>query len=399
MRLARDGVERVVHEVAHDRDQPARVDQAVGQPRAVGDPQGDTALDRDGRLADQQGGEQWVLDLLGHLLRGRPVIADHLPDEVHRVVVHLQFEQPQQRVHAVGVLVVLGAQRVDEAVRRVEFAPELLQLGAVAQGGHGAAVVGGHAVDDQHALPADGDQVRTGHPARQDIGRPSVAERFVGRVAHHLLPDAEEALGLVVEQPDPAGAVQGDDAFPDAVQHRLTLGEQRRDVREGQVAGLSLDPPGDQPGGQRAHGEGPARVGEQSGDRMDQAGAHAVVLDADRDRADDLVVTVAQGYLAAGRAAQGAAVDLHDVLARQGLARIRRHMATDLLGVGVRPAGAVQVHDHDVLRAAGLADPLGLTLHRSVDRRLRARRSSAICGTAAVVCAMARARRIAWSSS
>ena len=142
-----------------------------GQQGPVRDPQGDAALGRDGRLADQQGGEQRVVDLLGDLLRGGPVVADHLADELHRVLVHLQFQQPEQRVHPVGVLVVLGAQGVDQTAGGVEFAAELLQLGAVAQGGDGAAVVGGHAVGDQHALAADGEQIGAGDPAGQHVGR------------------------------------------------------------------------------------------------------------------------------------------------------------------------------------------------------------------------------------
>ncbi len=102
------------------------------------------------------------MDLLGDLFRGDPVVADHLADELHGVVVHLQLQQPQDRVHPVGVLVVLRAQGVDQTVGRVEFTAQLLQFRAVAQGGHGAAVVGRHAVGDQDALTAHRQQIRAG---------------------------------------------------------------------------------------------------------------------------------------------------------------------------------------------------------------------------------------------
>lgn len=362
---ARDRVERVVHQVPDDRDEPPGIDQPVRELCPVGDPEGHAALCRDGGLADQQRGEQRILDLLRDLLGGGPMVADHLTDEVHGVVVHFQFEQPQQRVHAVGVLVVLGPQGVDQAARRVEFPAELLQLGAVAQGGHGAAVVGGHAVGDQDALPADGEQVGARHAPAQDVGRTSLAERLVGGAAEGLVVDAEQAMRLVVEEADAAGAVQGDDALPDAVQHRLALREQRRDVRESQVTGLPLDPPGDHPGGQRTDGQGAAGVREQFGDRADELGPHAVVLDPDRDCPDDLAFGVPQRHLAAGRPAQGALVDFHDVLAGQGVGGVGGDDVADLRLRGVRPANLVPVQDHDVLGVGGAPDPLGLLLHRA----------------------------------
>lgn len=102
---------------------------------------------------------------------------------------------------------------------------------------------------------------------------------------------------------------------------------------------------------------------------MDQPGPHAVVLDTDRDRADDVAVGVAQRHLAAGGAAQGAVVDLHDLVAGQSLAGVGRDDLADLRGVGVRPAHAFHVHHHDVLGPAGLPYPLRLGLHGPVHGR------------------------------
>ena len=106
----------------------------------------------------------------------------------------------------------------------------------------------------------------------------------------------------------------------------------------------------------------------------------AVVGDADRDRADDLPVGVAQRDLAAGGAAQGAAVDLHDLAARERVARVGRDVAADPVGVGVRPADPVQVHDHDVLGARGPADPFGRLLHGAVGRRPGVEEVGGQCG-------------------
>ena len=171
------------------------------------------------------------------------------------------------------------------------------------------------------------------------------------------------------------------------------------DVGEGQVTGLLVDAPRDQIRGERAHRERPARIGEQPRDRVQEPGPDAVVLDAHRDGADDPAAAVPQRHLAPGRAAQGAAVDLHDVAAAEGVLRIGGDDPADLAGVGVRPAHPSGVHDHHVLGARRPPDPLRLRLHRPPADGREASRSSATCGWAAVVAAMASARRMAWSSS
>lgn len=272
-------------------------------------------------------------------------------------------------MHAVGVLVVLCAQCVDQAARRVQLPAELLQLGTVAQGDHGTAVAGGHPIGDQDPLAAHGQQVGAGHAAGQHVGRASRPECSLGGVADGLAADVQQPLRLVVQQPHPAAAVQGDHALPDAVQHGVALREQPRDVREGQVTGLPLHPARDEPGRQGADGQRTAGVREQPGNGVDQPCPDAVVGDAHRDRPDDLAVCVAQRHLAAGGAAQGAVVDLHDLLPGQCLTGVGRDDLTDPPRVGVRPAHALPVQHDDVLRLRGPADPLRLRLHRAVRRR------------------------------
>ncbi|GGV92173.1 hypothetical protein GCM10015535_52570 [Streptomyces gelaticus] len=127
----------------------------------------------------------------------------------------------------------------------------------------------------------------------------------------------------------------------------------------------SLEASGDQTGGQRPDGERTAGVGEQPGNRGEEQGAHTVVRDADGDGAHDVLRVVAQRHLPAGRAAERPAVDLHDVPARERVARVGGDDLADLLGVGVRPAHPAPVHDDDVLGAGGTSDPFGRGLHRA----------------------------------
>lgn len=158
-------VQRVVDQVAGDRDQAARIDEPVRQQRGGGQAERDRALGGDRRLADQDRREQRVPDLLGDLFRGGPVHSDDLGDELGGLLVQLKFEQTEQGVQPVGVLVVLGAQGVDQAARRVQLAAQALQFRAVAERGDGAPVIGGHPVGDQNAVAAYGQEVGAFDPA------------------------------------------------------------------------------------------------------------------------------------------------------------------------------------------------------------------------------------------
>lgn len=309
------------------------------------------------------------MDLLGDLLGGGPVDADDLRDELHRVLVHLQLQQPQEGVQPVRVLVVLGAERVDQAAGGVEFAAEVFQLGTVAQSGHGPAVVGGHPVDEQHTAAADRHEVVPDDPSCQYVGGPACAQGLGERPAGGVGAKAEQALRLVVQQPDAPRAVERDDALTDAVQHGLALRQQGRDVGERQVVCLPLEAAGDEIGGQRPHGQRPARVGQQPRDRREEPGADAVVRDPDRHGTHDPVRSVTQWHLAAGRASEGAVVDLHHRPARERGTGVGGHDLADPGGVRMGPAHAPLVHDHDVLRAGGAPDPLGHGLNGAAGGR------------------------------
>lgn len=357
-------VQRVVDEVAQHRHHIARVDHLVGQERGGGDPQRDPTLGGDGGLAHQQRRQQRVVDPLRELLGRRAVCLGDLGDELGRLVVHPQLQQAQQGVQPVRVLVVLRPQRVEEPVRTVQLAAQLFQFGTVPQGCHRAPVAGRHPVGDQDAPAAHRQQVGAVDPARQHVGGTARQQHLVHTPPRGVRTESEQPLRLVVDQPDPAVPVEGDHPLPDPVQHRLTLVQQRGDVGEGQPVGTPLEPARHPVSGERADRERGARVQQQPPHGAHQPVAHTVVGDADRHGAHDPAVVVAQRHLAAGRAAEGAAVDAHHLVARQRAARVGRHVLADPPGLGVRPADTAVVHHHDVEGAGGPSDPVGLRLDR-----------------------------------
>ncbi len=255
------------------------------------------------------------MNALRDLFRRGPVHTHRLGYEFHGLFMKPELEESEQRVQSVGVLVVLGAEGVDQAAGAVQFASQPLQLGAVAQGDDGAAVIGWHAVRHQYTLAADGKKVGAGHPAGQYVRRAARGQGLVQGAAGVVRTQVEQSLRLVVHQADPAVLVERDETLTYAVQHRLALGEQSRDVGEGQVVGAALKSTGDEIGSQRAYGERAARVREELRNGGEQPFLHALVGNADGHRADDLAILVAQRNLAPGGAAEGAVVDLHDLLA------------------------------------------------------------------------------------
>ncbi len=112
----------------------------------------------------------------------------------------------------------------------------------------------------------------------------------------------------------------------------------------------------------------PATCGTAPG----QPVADGLVADARRDGADHPAVGVTQGCLAAGRAAEGADVDLPHLVPGQGPGGVGGDAAADQRRVGVRVADALPVQDDDVLGAGGPPDPLRRALHRVAPDRLGA---------------------------
>ena len=88
--------------------------------------------------------------------------------------------------------------------------------------------------------------------------------------AETVAAEAEQAARLFVEHRHPAVGVEGDDAFPDAVQGRLALLQQRRDLRQLQSERLALEPPDQQGRGDDPDREGDRGVGEDGGQQRQQ---------------------------------------------------------------------------------------------------------------------------------
>ena len=97
-------------------------------------------------------------------------------------------------------------------------------------------------------------------PVRTSSTRPGGTTSASGRPSRVSV-EPEQPLRLVVEQRDPAGRVDGDRALADAVQHRLALLEQRRDLVGLQPEGLALDPAREQDGRRCRRAAGRAAAG------------------------------------------------------------------------------------------------------------------------------------------
>lgn len=224
-RRGRGRVQGVVHQVARDGHEAARIDEAVREQGPVGEAQADAPLRGDRALAHEESGQQRVAHLLGDLLGGAAVHSGDLGHELRRLVVETELQQAEEGVEPVGVLVVLGAQGLDQTAGGVQLPGQALQLGAVAQGGDGAAVLGRHPVGHQYPGALDGQQVAAGDAAREDVGGAARAEYVVQRAPRERVGgvrrEAQQPGGFVVDQADAPAAVEGDHAFADGVQHRL----------------------------------------------------------------------------------------------------------------------------------------------------------------------------------
>ena len=128
------GVDRVVDEVADDRDEVAGVGEPVGDVAVGLQPQVDALLARLGHLRDDERGQ------LRHPDRGQHGVGELLRDgelggrELQRLVGAAQLDQRDHGVQLVGGLVGLGVERVGEPAHRGQLADQRPQLGVVAQG-------------------------------------------------------------------------------------------------------------------------------------------------------------------------------------------------------------------------------------------------------------------------
>ena len=138
-RLGR-GVDGVVQQVAQDGDQVlhGQPGHRRGQPPAGVEGQLDAAFVRLGRLAHDQGAQHGLVDGADHVIGQLLAQLQVLGGEIQGFRAASQLHQGHHRVQPVGVLMGLGAQGVGKRPHGFQLAAQRLDLGPVADGGHGA---------------------------------------------------------------------------------------------------------------------------------------------------------------------------------------------------------------------------------------------------------------------
>ena len=156
-----------------------------------------------------------------------------------------------------------------------------------------------HPVGDEHPLAVHEQEVVLAlEPALEQVGQAARPDRLEGPLADDVARKVEQPLRLGVDDADATLLIDGHHALAHAVQHRLALLQELRELAQLQPEGLPLEPPREQQRGEQA---GQQRdPGVERDDRHDGAElvADGAVEQADRDLADDRAVGRAQGDLA-----------------------------------------------------------------------------------------------------
>ncbi len=360
-RLAGDRLHGVVDEVAEQRDQIVVVEHPA-RARRLRDLQLDSALSGHRRLGQQQGGKHRVTDAgddgLGQLLlHGRG-----LGDQLHRLLAPAQLDQPGDRVQTVRELVRLRPQRVCEP-GDADSGRDPRQLGGVAKRGHETQLAvahryrpaGGHQGTPAHhhhlvrvvQLPAEESQQTS---RRQQLAQLAPDRRVV---------ELEQPFGRVVDQGDAAVAVGGQGAFADALQGRLPLLEQARDLVRLEAEGDPLHPRRQQHGADGAERECDQHRGGIARQLGQEAGADPGFREPDRDHADHLAAPAPDRSLAPRGDAQRPLLDADPGTPGQHRGRVLVHRLADQRRVRVRVPDAAPVGDHHVGGAGRPPDGLG----------------------------------------
>lgn len=145
-------VDGVVEQVADDGQQAPQVWWVVPESGVVGETDANPTFGGDGGLGDDEPDHLRVADVPAHGFGEGLPGAGRIDGVLVCGLVFADVQQPGDRVHPVGELVLLGPQGVGQSAYGVEFTQQADQLGAVAYGDHGAqftAVQGDrHVVDD-----------------------------------------------------------------------------------------------------------------------------------------------------------------------------------------------------------------------------------------------------------
>ncbi len=328
----------------------------------------DTALVGLRGLAQQQRGQDRFADRLHHLV-GEGLGQFQLGGgELHRLLRPAQLDQRDHGVQPVGGLVRLRAQRLGEAALGVQLAGERLQLGVVAQGDDGAALLPGgdrRGVDHQHPVGAQVDLVDARLGRQQRPRQRGRQPQRVGPVAHPALRgEAEELPCPVVDQRDPALPVEHHQPLADRVQGRLVVGVHVAELGGVHVVGVPAQPRVDDVGADPADRQRQPAHRQQGEHLVAQPGRDLVDRDPRADQPDHLAVGVDRGDHP-HRGAERAGVRLLERAAAQGLLGVAEEARAYLALVGVGPADAAGVHDGDEVDVGVAADLLGVRLEKA----------------------------------
>ena len=254
------------------------------------DDQVDAPLVRLRGLAEQQSD-----DLRGPDVRAQRVVevgrrAADLVQVLQRLVGPAELEQPGERVHPVRELVLLGADRFREAALAVELAGQAVNsvrsCSVTTAPCARPPMVTGMRLMTRHVVVGDRDRVRDRGRSGEGVAEGARRQDLVEDRPPAPSGEAEQPPGLIVDDGDPPGGVDGDDALADAVQRRLPLLQEARDLIQLEPERAPLQQTRQRERGERSDGEHehePRRVGREFGQ---QFAADAALPDADGDFAD-----------------------------------------------------------------------------------------------------------------
>ena len=171
------------------------------------------------------------------------------------------------------------------------------------------ATVTGIRLSDEQVLVGDGHQVGALDLAGDDPAQPPRRQDLLDALAQPGRLQAEQPPRLVVEHVDGPLGVDRQDPLADAVEHRLTLLHQRRDLRGLDAERHALDGPREQQGGRHAEGEGDRGVEGDVEHLGVEPDADLRLEDADRHLADRASRGVDDGRPRVGGPAEAALVD------------------------------------------------------------------------------------------
>ena len=233
-----------------------------------------------------------------------------MTDQRHGVVVSPEFDQAADHVQPVRELVLLSAQTLGQSADVVEFPRQTLQLGTVADGDDGpyrtSTDLHRHVVDEQDPTVEHDHLVASPGPTRQHVEHPSGRQEGRQHPTGRRAVQAEQALRLIVDQPEATDVVQGDGALTNAVQHRLALLEQRGDLPGLEPERLPFHPPRQEQHSARPQQQTQQRRQQDRREPGPEFRADPLFQDTDRHQPDHVTGPAAHRHLGSHRGSERA---------------------------------------------------------------------------------------------